>query len=513
VAIVDIQMPEMDGYELVELLRSNKDTSTLPAIFVSAIYSDEYHHRKGYEAGAVDFMSKPVIAEILLSKVKVFIDLYQQRKALQEANEVLSKRAVQLETSSQVSQQVTSILDLNELLKEVVASIQSRFGYYFVGIWLLSDQPYELTLQAGISYNRQALDTGFSMSPNGEQNSVAQVCRTGVACLIRDVEAEAGCPVLARLPETRSELVLPLRMGQQTIGALDIRSQRLAGFDIEDQRVLQTLANQIAIAIRNALMYEMEKELRSTEKEKAQGLAALNADKDKFFSIISHDLRGPFNTVLGNARLLVKGIDTLGKQDIQEMTQDIYDGAQAAYNLLDNLLTWSRIQREGGNGCSPEPVELSCLAQGTLEVLEQTAVQKEIKLSNAIAAGLWVQADRYMLETVIRNLVGNALKFTPRGGRVTLTARTDGEEDKSGFVTVSVKDSGVGIGQADLTKLFRLDTHHTTPGTEKERGSGLGLIICQEMVERNGGKIQAQSELGKGTVVEFTIPWTAPPTA
>jgi DNA-binding response OmpR family regulator len=130
----------MDGYELVELLRSNTETATLPVIFVSAIFSDEYHHRKGYEAGAVDFLSKPFTPEILLSKIKIFVELYQQRRALQQANVILSKRAVQLKTSSQVGQQVTSILELDELFKAVVKSIQSQFGYYFVGIWLLNDQ-------------------------------------------------------------------------------------------------------------------------------------------------------------------------------------------------------------------------------------------------------------------------------------------------------------------------------------------------------------------------------------
>jgi two-component system sensor histidine kinase/response regulator len=337
VAIVDIQMPEMDGYQLVALLRSNADTATLPVIFVSAIYSDEYHHRKGYEAGAVDFMSKPFVPEILLSKVKVFVDLYRQRRTLEE-------------------------------------EIQRR----------------------------------------------------------RQAEA--------------------------------------------------------ALQEANLALYK------------------LNVDKDKFLSIISHDLRGPFNIVLGNAQLLIKKLDSLSESDIQDTTYSIYSGARAAYNLLENLLTWSQMQRAGGIELRPGPIELRGLAHETLEVLEQTAAQKEIGVRNLIAPSLWVQADRYMLEAVIRNLASNALKFTPRGGQVTLAARADNT-----VVTVSVKDTGVGISPADVVKLFRLDAQHTTPGTEKERGSGLGLIICKEMVEQNGGQITVESELGAGTTVEFTVPRAARP--
>lgn len=513
VAIVDIQMPGMDGYELVELLRSNEETATLPVIFVSAIFSDEYHHRKGYEAGAVDFMSKPFTPEILLSKVKIFMELYQQRRALQQANVILSKRAVQLKTSSQVGQQVTSILELDELFKAVVKSIQTQFGYYFVGIWLLNDRNDKVVLRAGIDCDGQMPSPNFSIALNDQANSVARVCRSGAPYRIGDSEDKPKSPVPEEPPLMRSELVLPLRMGQQTIGALDIWSEPEAAFDAEDHQVLQTLANQIAIAIGNALVYKLEKDLRSAEEEKAQALARLNADKDKFFSIISHDLRGPFNIVLGNTRFLLKMIDSSGKQELQEVAQSIHKGAKAVYNLLENLLTWSRMQRAEGLVCEPEAIELTAVAQSVVEVLRPIAAQKEIGLSNMIEPDVWVRADRNMLETVIRNLTSNALKFTPRGGQVFLNARAGSVNGQSDFVTVSVKDTGVGMNEAAKSKLFRLDTQHSTAGTENEPGTGLGLIICQEMVQRNDGKIWAESEPGQGTVMQFTVPQTVPPTA
>jgi signal transduction histidine kinase/DNA-binding response OmpR family regulator len=510
VAIVDIQMPGMDGYELVELLRSNAETATLPVIFVSAIFSDEYHHRKGYEAGAVDFMSKPFTPEILLSKIRIFVELYQQRRALQQANIILSKRAVQLKTSSQVGQQVTSILDLDELFKAVVKSIQSQFGYSFVGIWLLNDRNDKVILQAGIDSQGQMPSPDFSIALSDPLNYVARVCRSGEPCRIGDTDDLAESREPEHLPLMRSELVLPLHVGQQTIGTLDIWSEQVAAFDEEDHQVLQTLANQIAIAIGNALVYKLEKNLRNAQAEKTQALAKLNADKDKFFSIISHDLRSPFNIVLGNTKFLLKAIDSSSKQELREIAQSIHTGAKAVYNLLENLLTWSRLQRAEGLAHEPASIELAAVAQAAVEVLGPVAAQKEIDLRNTVAADLWVCADRNMLETVIRNLTSNALKFTPRGGQVSLTASLNGQP---GFITVTVKDTGVGMTEAVLTNLFRIDSQHSTTGTENEPGTGLGLIICQEMVRRNGGKIWVESEPGKGTVMQFTVPQTVQPAA
>jgi CheY-like chemotaxis protein len=287
-AIVDVQMPEMDGYEFVELLRGNPSTASLPVIFVSAVYSDEYHHRKGYDAGAVDFLSKPFVPEILLSKARVFLELYQQRikleelvnqlhaknealvqvtDELQEANEALSKRAMQLEASNQVSQQVASVLELAELLEAVVQSIQSRLDYYYVGVWLLSEAKDRVVLQAGIGRDgSQLLEPGWSTELHTVPSIVAGVARSGVAYRAEDVRTDAGCLALDVLPATRSEVALPLRVGEEMMGVLDIQSDQLARFDDEDQRVLQTLANQIAIAIRNARLCELEKKL--------------NADKD-----------------------------------------------------------------------------------------------------------------------------------------------------------------------------------------------------------------------------------------
>lgn len=515
-AIVDVQMPGMDGYELVELLRGNPGTASLPVIFVSAIYSDEYHHRKGYDSGAVDFLSKPFVPEILLSKVKVFLDLYYQRVKLQElvgelntknkallrvtlelqtANQALSKRALQLEASNQVGQQVTSLLKLDELLAAMVEAIQTKFGYYFVGVWLFNEAKERLILQTGLGRDqKQAVASGWSIKMDPGSSIVAWVAQHGRAYRDEDVSAEVRFPLAGALPETRSEIALPLQVGCEIIGVLDIHSDQVSGFDDEDQQVLQTLTNQIAIAIRNVRLYELEQKL--------------NRDKDKFFSIISHDLRGPFNGLMGYTQLMAERIEILSTQDIQQMSRDIYKAAKATFQLLEQLLTWSLLQR-GRIEYKPNPLELSELAEATTTLLEKTAQSKQIRLEQRIKEGLTVYGDKYMIDTVIRNLTSNALKFTPEGGQVTLSARCKGlsrDQKGSQWVEVSVKDTGVGISQEEIDKLFKLELYHTTAGTAREKGTGLGLILCQEMVEKNGGRIWVESELGKGTEFKFTVP-------
>jgi signal transduction histidine kinase len=288
-------------------------------------------------------------------------------------------------------------------------------------------------------------------------------------------------------------LALPLRIGDDVIGVLDIQSEQGAAFSDDDQKVLQTLANQIAIAIRNVRLYELERKI--------------NADKDKFFSIMSHDLRGPFTSLLGNAQLMLSTADELSADDVRHMSRAILKGAKSALNLLDNLLTWSRMQR-GVLDFFPQQVLLHTLTENTIDLLGQMARDKEIDLKNTINDDLIAYADKNMVDTVIRNLTGNALKFTPRGGSVTILARqvNSSNGQQPNLVQISVEDTGIGLEPDDMDKLFRLDTNHSTPGTEKEQGTGLGLIICKEMVEQNGGRIWLESEAGKGTKAQFTLP-------
>ncbi len=248
--------------------------------------------------------------------------------------------------------------------------------------------------------------------------------------------------------------------------------------------------------------YETEKAKKEAEIYYLRNveLAKLNADKDKFFSIVAHDLRGPFGPVLGFAKMLADSIESFSPADLAEMSGGIYTSAQNVYNLLENLLDWSRLQL-GRMEYQPHHIGLGYLANQSTALLREVAENKQINLENQIADDLFAYADENMIQTVIRNLISNALKFTPLGGSVTVSARLNGDK-----VEVAVTDTGVGMSPQVMAKLFKLGEHHTTTGTAHEKGTGLGLLICQEMVQKNGGQIWVESEVGVGTAFKFTLP-------
>jgi len=253
-------------------------------------------------------------------------------------------------------------------------------------------------------------------------------------------------------------------------------------------------------------------------------LRALNASKDKFFAIVSHDLRGPFGPVLGMSELLGEMAENVSPDDIKVMSGTIHQAAKNVYDLLENLLEWSRLQR-GSMPCQPVGCHLHGLVDHTWTLLNPTALAKGIELANVVSKDIFVYADENMLDTVIRNLTANALKFTPKGGQVSILAvikeldsdilpeqmgyipiTTKSGGNKLRYAQISIIDTGVGISLEDLGKLFKINVHHSTQGTAAENGTGLGLIICQEMVAQNGGKIWVESTLGQGTTVNFTLP-------
>lgn len=257
-AILDVQMPEMDGYELAELLRGNEATATMPIIFVSAIYSDEYHHRKGYDSGAVDFISKPFIPEILLSKVRVFIDLYEKRRDLQNlvdelkrTNATLSQRTKLLETSARLGQRITSILDSKELFSQAATIIQTQFNFSSVSIWLLSSDEKNILLEAR---TKASVQMGTAI-PVDHKGLVGQACRSGNTILENNAAQNKNFVPTPGLSLIFSEIAVPLKFGNHTLGALDIQSERFQAFYPDDEAALQLLSSQIAVAVRNARLY------------------------------------------------------------------------------------------------------------------------------------------------------------------------------------------------------------------------------------------------------------------
>jgi len=244
------------------------------------------------------------------------------------------------------------------------------------------------------------------------------------------------------------------------------------------------------------------------QKEVEQELNETIASKDKFFSIIAHDLKGPLAGFMGYTKTLVNEFNKLTFNEIIDITTTLSESAQKLYSTLENLLEWSRTQT-GRIEFKPELIDLREIAFNITYILKQNAHDKNIMLVSNIFDETIVKADKNMITTVIRNLVANAIKFTDDYGRVTISAKEitesiGGQQKK--FYLVSVEDNGIGIDDIGLSKLFRIDENVTSIGTSGEKGTGLGLILCKEFIEKHNGRIWAESQHGKGSSFNFTIP-------
>jgi signal transduction histidine kinase len=246
----------------------------------------------------------------------------------------------------------------------------------------------------------------------------------------------------------------------------------------------------------NQQISQANEALRKSEKN----LMELNATKDKFFSIISHDLKNPFSSLLSISDLMVESFDDAEKEDHRAGFKKINQSVKHLLDLLENLLTWSRSQR-GRIKYEPVRFNLSTLIQENINLHKLLAEKKGIMLLSPQEDEVFAYGDRDMINSVVRNLLTNAVKFTPREKKVEIKLKKSEEA-----IRVSVEDQGVGIPKEYLNKLFRIDEKIKSTGTDGEKGTGLGLIICREFVEKNGGEIFVRSEPGEGSTFSFTIP-------
>ena len=246
----------------------------------------------------------------------------------------------------------------------------------------------------------------------------------------------------------------------------------------------------------------------SLKKQAERSLKELNASKDKFFSIIAHDLKAPISGFLNLTDMLLQDFGELTLSEIQQMSQSLNISAAQLYKLLENLLDWSRSQTNSLQ-CNPALNDLHDLAINNIFLLQDNALEKHINISSDIKPGTLAYFDHDMINTVFRNLLSNALKFTHKGGNVEIYAERSGP-----WMIVSVSDTGIGLSQNKLDNLFKIDVHQISFGTNNERGTGLGLILCQEFIKKHGGTIKVNSSDSIGSVFSFTLPisqeyWTA----
>ena len=280
-----------------------------------------------------------------------------------------------------------------------------------------------------------------------------------------------------------------------------IKGLDLGGIDyitkpFNSRELITRVKSHLELSVSKKIMKLQNEQLSTLNQDLQEALATRN----KFFSIIAHDLKDPFNTLIGFSDILIQRKDEVASEETREILQHIYNSSMYGFELLNNLLEWSRAQT-GRLKYQPEPLDLESLIQDMVNLLRGTAEKKGITLSVQGEEDMVVLADRKMIETVVRNLASNALKFTSAGGNVTIQY-----DCKDGMANISVKDDGQGMDQEQQAKLFSLTESYSTPGTENEKGTGLGLILCKEFITKNEGEISVWSEVGKGSVFTVSLP-------
>jgi PAS domain S-box-containing protein len=288
---------------------------------------------------------------------------------------------------------------------------------------------------------------------------------------------------------------IPLQTPSKVIGVLVLQHYEKENvYSENDVKFLVSIGSQIAVSI----------ERKKAEEEillKNSQLQKTNAEKDRFFSILAHDLRGPLSSFVGATQIISDEIQTMDIGEIKDITLRMKTSANNLYNLLENLLEWSRLKRDGMDFV-PVKLNVKEKVEACIDVLSESARRKGIGTFISIPDHLEVFADNHMFDTVIRNLVSNAIKFTRVGGKVTVKA----EQKSDRSIEVKISDSGIGMTPELKNKLFLIDEKTNRHGTEGEPSTGLGLLLCKEFIDKHNGKIWAESEVGKGSVFSFIIP-------
>lgn len=326
-------------------------------------------------------------------------------------------------------------------------------------------------------------------SANTIKDGINIIENENVDCILLDLhlpdgeEVEAFDKVFKRYPNI--PIILLTGSGDVNLG-LELIDRGAQDFIMKEEITSKDLLKAIKFSIRRI---KTENELRE-----------LNAMKDKFFSIMAHDLKNPLSIFALATDTLAKEYENLDSEDLNEYLHDLRDNAQNIYSLLENLLTWSRTQR-GKIVFSPDIFDIKFLIDSNIQLYGASAQAKNITFENKVTEELKVFSDSNLINTVIRNLVNNAIKFTGEGGTITLSVDSNMKNYQ-----VNVSDTGVGMSDLAVDNLFRIDVNTSTLGTKNEKGTGLGLIVCKEFINIIGGEIWATSELGKGSTFSFTIP-------
>ena len=468
------------------------------------IHRDEYRHihkTKGYvwmEASLQSYLDHPNIQSIICS-VRDISDRKKAEQAIKESEE-------QYKALSQAASDMLALNKLEDIYEYITKTLSKQFPNA-VNLFVTADEQQYSTKVVSVKGLNKNLITGvLNVSPFnliGRNFNLLpghyKKYKTG-----KLYEFKGGLATFAasEFPTYAANSIEKL-LGINKIYAIGInRDNKLYAVlhfftrkktELTNHAYIESFIKQAGIIIERKIM---EQKLKDREKQ----LSEANATKDKFFSIIAHDLRNPFNLLMGYSDINLQNLKAKKYDKMEEAGKIIKESAEQGYILLNNLLEWSQSQ-QGRLRFNPEHISFKEHVEKITSLLSNAAKEKHITINYNFKNDLKIYADKNMLETIIRNLISNAIKFTNHGGSITISAK-----EKKHNVVVKISDSGIGIDPGNIPKLFKTEENFTNYGTSGEKGSGLGLILCREFVEKHNGKIDVESEPGKGTTFRFTLP-------
>lgn len=483
--LMDVLMPGMNGFEACRLIKENSVTHDIPVIFMTGLAETE-DKMKGFAAGGVDYLTKPLQLTEVKARVITHLQLRRLVRELKSANDVLARRANYLEINRIIGEQISAILNLNELLEEIVGFIRAQFDYSYTGIWLVNDSGTHIDLMAYDSRGDRHPQTASIDLLKPSANMIAVACVIGQ--LQRREEPGKNEAGVALTPVI--ELAIPLKFGPRLMGGLYIQNDKPGRYENEENALLKIIGNQVAIAIRNAQLYQAERQ-RLTEIE------AAHKELEMFSYSVSHDLRAPLRSITGFNQILLEDYLPLLPEDGQTAVEKISANASRMTQLIDDILTFSRFIRQPLNKTSLLPAEI------ILQVMDDLKPEIANRQINLKMGELPLcQADPSLLKQVWANLLSNAYKYTRNCPMAEIEIGSLPAHDDQPPVYF-IKDNGVGFDMQYADKLFGVFQRLHSP--QEFEGTGVGLAIVRRIIERHGGKIWVEAQINQGAAFYFIL--------
>lgn len=427
----------------------------------------------------------------------VILDITERKNA----ELMLAKRAVELQTVSELATETASALNTDAVLQEIVDLVKERFDLYHAHIYLIDNETDSLKLAAGAGeIGRIMMERGHRIPSNAANSIVARAAREQEGLIVKDVQSFEYFLPNPMLPQTRAEMAVPLVASGKVIGVLDVQARQKGRFSLEDLNVYTILAGQVAVTIEKARAYaEIEKQA-GREREAAERLREVDRLKSQFLANMSHELRTPLNSIIGYSEVLLDGVDGELPEEAMEDVQAIHESGKHLLTLINEILDLAKIEaRQMKLDLMPiNPDEFLSDIHKSAHILTKNK-SVEILLEKEIDTD-FIQADKVRLRQIMWNLVSNAVKFTEKGS-VTIRYGQRGD-----MIYVKVIDTGIGIAADKIGLIFERFSQVDGSSTRRAGGTGLGLTITQQLVQLHGGEIEVESELGVGSIFTFTVP-------